>query len=144
MSVTHPGFCNWPSLSWMQKNPSCSVSVALYEELSSSEEESVTPRVRARTRTRGPSIHDGPQAIARCRVGSKHGARTIYAIYHRLYQYIFYNVIYSCDVQLYFQHHSSSLQCHMIFRNHSNILIFIINVENSCSDSYFGVKHLYI
>ncbi len=69
-----------------RKNPSCSVSVALYEELSSSEEENVTPRVRARTRTRGPSIHDGPQAIARFRVGSKHGTRTIYAIHHRLYQ----------------------------------------------------------
>ncbi|RXN21819.1 ankyrin repeat and SAM domain-containing 3 [Labeo rohita] len=46
---------------------------SLYEELSSSEEESTTPRVRsARSRTRGPSIHDGPQAIARFRVGSKH------------------------------------------------------------------------
>uniref|UniRef100_A0A8C2J673 Ankyrin repeat and sterile alpha motif domain containing 3 n=1 Tax=Cyprinus carpio TaxID=7962 RepID=A0A8C2J673_CYPCA len=46
---------------------------SLYDELSSSEEESVTPRVRsARSRTRGPSIHDGPQAIARFRVGSKH------------------------------------------------------------------------
>uniref|UniRef100_A0A671REG0 Ankyrin repeat and sterile alpha motif domain containing 3 n=1 Tax=Sinocyclocheilus anshuiensis TaxID=1608454 RepID=A0A671REG0_9TELE len=46
---------------------------SLYEELSSSEEESATPRVRsARSRTRGPSIHDGPQAIARFRVGSKH------------------------------------------------------------------------
>uniref|UniRef100_A0A8C1TX06 Ankyrin repeat and sterile alpha motif domain containing 3 n=1 Tax=Cyprinus carpio TaxID=7962 RepID=A0A8C1TX06_CYPCA len=45
----------------------------LYDELSSSEEESATPRVRsARSRTRGPSIHDGPQAIARFRVGSKH------------------------------------------------------------------------
>ncbi|XP_067234187.1 ankyrin repeat and SAM domain-containing protein 3 [Chanodichthys erythropterus] len=45
---------------------------SLYEELSSSEEESSSPRVRsARTRTRGPSIHDGPQAIARFRVGSK-------------------------------------------------------------------------
>ncbi|KAK2870397.1 hypothetical protein Q8A67_024789 [Cirrhinus molitorella] len=48
---------------------------SLYEELSSSEEESTTPRVRsARSRTRGPSIHDGPQAIARFRVGSKHEA----------------------------------------------------------------------
>uniref|UniRef100_A0A671LFS8 Ankyrin repeat and SAM domain-containing protein 3-like n=1 Tax=Sinocyclocheilus anshuiensis TaxID=1608454 RepID=A0A671LFS8_9TELE len=46
---------------------------SLHEELSSSEEESTTPRVRsARSRTRGPSIHDGPQAIARFRVGSKH------------------------------------------------------------------------
>uniref|UniRef100_A0A8C1TUB9 Ankyrin repeat and sterile alpha motif domain containing 3 n=1 Tax=Cyprinus carpio TaxID=7962 RepID=A0A8C1TUB9_CYPCA len=46
---------------------------SLYDELSSSEEESATPRVRsARSRTRGPSIHDGPQAIARFRVGSKH------------------------------------------------------------------------
>ncbi|XP_065114835.1 ankyrin repeat and SAM domain-containing protein 3 isoform X2 [Paramisgurnus dabryanus] len=48
------------------------VKSALYDELSSSEEESSTPRVRsARSRTRGPSIHDGPQAIARFRVGSK-------------------------------------------------------------------------
>ncbi len=29
------------------------------------------------------------------------------------------SVIYSCDVQLYFQHHYCSLQCHMIFRNHN-------------------------
>ncbi|XP_056594889.1 ankyrin repeat and SAM domain-containing protein 3 isoform X2 [Triplophysa dalaica] len=49
------------------------VKSAMYEELSSSEEESSTPRVRsARNRTRGPSIHDGPQAIARFRVGSNH------------------------------------------------------------------------
>lgn len=48
---------------------------SIYDELSSSEEESATPRVRsARSRTRGPSIHDGPQAIARFRVGSKHEA----------------------------------------------------------------------
>ncbi|KAF4095585.1 ankyrin repeat and SAM domain-containing protein 3 isoform X2 [Onychostoma macrolepis] len=45
---------------------------SLYEELSSSEEESATPRVRsARSRTRGPSIHDGPQAMARFRVSLK-------------------------------------------------------------------------
>ncbi len=61
---------------------------------------------------------------------------------------IFENIIYSCDAQLYFQHHYSSLQCHMIFRNHSNILIccsrnisIIINVESSCAASYFcGLK----
>ncbi len=29
------------------------------------------------------------------------------------------NVIYFCDAQLYFQHHYSSLQSHMIFRNKS-------------------------
>lgn len=46
---------------------------SMYEELSSSEEENPSPRVRsAHSRTRGPSIHDGPQAIARFRVGSKH------------------------------------------------------------------------
>ncbi len=28
-----------------------------------------------------------------------------------------------CDAQLYFQHHYSSLQCHMIFRNHHNMLL---------------------
>ncbi len=33
------------------------------------------------------------------------------------------NVIYFCDAQLYFQHHYSSLQCHMIFRNNNNTLI---------------------
>jgi len=33
-------------------------------------------------------------------------------------------VIYFCDAQLYFQHHYSSLQCHMIFRNHNNMLIY--------------------
>ncbi|XP_062848742.1 ankyrin repeat and SAM domain-containing protein 3 isoform X2 [Trichomycterus rosablanca] len=45
----------------------------VYEELSSSEEDSASPRPRSgRSRTRGPSIHDGPQAIARCRVAPKH------------------------------------------------------------------------
>ncbi len=46
--------------------------------------------------------------------------------------------------KLYFQHHYSSLQCHMIFRNHNNMLIYdqetfmiIINVENSCAAQYF-------
>ena len=28
-------------------------------------------------------------------------------------------------MQLYFQHHYSSLQCHMIFRNHNNMMIYI-------------------
>ncbi len=52
--------------------------------------------------------------------------------------------MYSCDAQLYFQHHYSSLQCHMILRNHNNMLIYdqetfliIINVENSHAASYF-------
>ncbi len=55
--------------------------------------------------------------------------------------------MYFCDAALYFQHHYSSLQCHMIFRNHSNILIYdqetfliIINVENSCTTQYFFVE----
>ncbi len=39
------------------------------------------------------------------------------------YVNICYNVIYFCDAALYFQHHYSSRQCHMIFRNHSNIMI---------------------
>ncbi|KAG7335586.1 hypothetical protein KOW79_000279 [Hemibagrus wyckioides] len=44
----------------------------VYEELSSSEEEAA-PRTRpSRSRARGPSIHDGPQAIARFRVTPKH------------------------------------------------------------------------
>ncbi len=42
----------------------------------------------------------------------------------------------NCNLFQYFQHHYSSLQCHMIFRNHNNILIccsfqIIINFENS-------------
>ncbi|KAF7708056.1 ankyrin repeat and SAM domain-containing protein 3 isoform X2 [Silurus meridionalis] len=45
----------------------------VYEEPSSSEEDSAAPRARSsRSRTRGPSIHDGPQAIARFRVTPKH------------------------------------------------------------------------
>ncbi len=32
---------------------------------------------------------------------------------------LYLNVMYFCDAQLCFQHRSSSLQCHMIFRNHS-------------------------
>ncbi|KAK2855446.1 hypothetical protein Q7C36_007315 [Tachysurus vachellii] len=45
----------------------------VYEELSSSEEDSAAPRTRSsRSRARGPSIHDGPQAIARFRVTPKH------------------------------------------------------------------------
>ncbi len=41
------------------------------------------------------------------------------------------NVIYFCDAQLYFQHHYCSLQCHMIFRNHNNILIYCsINISD--------------
>ncbi|XP_027034922.1 ankyrin repeat and SAM domain-containing protein 3 [Tachysurus fulvidraco] len=44
----------------------------VYEELSSSEEDSAAPRTRSsRSRARGPSIHDGPQAIARFRVAPK-------------------------------------------------------------------------
>uniref|UniRef100_A0AAR2KAI1 SAM domain-containing protein n=1 Tax=Pygocentrus nattereri TaxID=42514 RepID=A0AAR2KAI1_PYGNA len=50
------------------------VKQGVYEELSSSEEDSPVPGLRStRSRTRGPSIHDGPQAIARFRVGPKHG-----------------------------------------------------------------------
>ncbi len=33
------------------------------------------------------------------------------------------NNIYFRDAQLYFQHHCSSRQCHMIFRNHNNMQI---------------------
>ncbi len=33
------------------------------------------------------------------------------------------NVLYFCDAQLYFQHHYSNLQCHIIFINHNNMLI---------------------
>ncbi len=44
--------------------------------------------------------------------------------------------------KLNFHHHYSSLQCHMIFRNHSNMLESrnisnFINAENSCAAQYF-------
>ncbi len=46
--------------------------------------------------------------------------------YHFKYFFIiwkwFINVIYTCDVKLNFQHHYSSFQCHLIFRNHYNML----------------------
>ncbi len=38
-----------------------------------------------------------------------------------------------CEVNLYFQHHYSSLQCQMIFRNQSNMLIFC---SRNISDYY--------
>ncbi len=107
-----------------RKTQAVPVSVALYEELSSSEEENVTPRVRARTRTRGPSIHDGPQVYRTLQSRLQHGARTIYAIYHRLYQCIFTMSFIPVMCSCIFSIIPSSLQCHMIFRNHSNILIF--------------------
>ncbi len=57
---------------------------------------------------------------------------------------VFYVNVLNCNLFLYFQHHYSSLQCHMIFRNHTNILIYdqeafliIINVENSRAAQYF-------
>ncbi len=38
----------------------------------------------------------------------------------------------NCNLFLYFQHHYSSLQCHMIFRNHNNMLIYCSrNISNS-------------
>ncbi len=49
------------------------------------------------------------------------------------------NVIYFCDAQLNFQHHYSSLQCHMIFRNHSNVLICC---SRNISDYYQCWKQL--
>ncbi len=49
-----------------------------------------------------------------------------------LFEYI-RNVIYFCESKLYFQHHYSSLQCHMIFRNHSNMLIYC---SRNISDYY--------
>ncbi len=52
---------------------------------------------------------------------------------------ICWNIIYFCDAQLYFQHHYSSLQCHMIFRNHSNMLIFF---SRNISDYYQCWKQL--
>ncbi len=59
--------------------------------------------------------------------------------------YIFWNVIYSCDQIRIFSIIYSSLQCHMIFRNHSNCSrnISFISVENSCAVVYFveTMKH---
>ncbi len=43
------------------------------------------------------------------------------------------------DAQLYFQHHYSSLQCHMIFRNYSNMLICC---SRTISDYYQCWKQL--
>ncbi len=40
--------------------------------------------------------------------------------------------------KLYFQHHYSSLQCHMIFRNHSNMMICC---SRNISDYYQCWKH---
>ncbi len=53
-------------------------------------------------------------------------------------RFLFEYMLQCNDTKLYFQHHSSSLQCHMIFRNHSDTLIYCsclitINVENSCA-----------
>ncbi len=49
------------------------------------------------------------------------------------------NVIYSCVANLYFQHHYCSLQCHMIFRNHNNMLICC---SRNISDYYQCWKQL--
>ncbi len=43
-------------------------------------------------------------------------------------------------MQLYFQHHYSSLQCHMIFRNHFNMLIYC---SRNISDYYQCWKQLW-
>ncbi len=49
------------------------------------------------------------------------------------YNLIAVTLIYFCDAQLYFQHRYSSIQCHMIFRNHNNILIYC---SRNISDYY--------
>lgn len=78
-----------------------SLSLALYEELSSSEEESSTPRVRSsRNRTRGPSIHDGPQAIARFKVGSKHGTRLLLEPFITTVVSVWFNPVCSCPAEV--------------------------------------------
>ncbi len=43
--------------------------------------------------------------------------------YYNNVKHVFYVNVLNCNLFLYFQHHYSSLQCHMIFRNHNNILI---------------------
>ncbi len=53
--------------------------------------------------------------------------------------------MYSCDAKLYFQHHYSSLQCHMnliliCWFAAQEIIIGIINVEYSCAAKYFCGK----
>ncbi len=45
----------------------------------------------------------------------------------------------NCDAQLYFHHHYSSLQCHIIFRNHSYMLIYC---SRNISDYYQCWKQL--
>ncbi len=60
--------------------------------------------------------------------------------YYNLKQlFSIWTVIYFCDTQLYFQHHYSSLQCHMIFRNHNNMLIYC---SRHISDYYQCWKQL--
>ncbi len=50
---------------------------------------------------------------------------------------MFWNIIYSCDAMLNFQHHYSSLQCHMIPQKSFWFAAqIIVNVENS-SAAYF-------
>ncbi len=60
-----------------------------------------------------------------------------------LFEYLFSNIMYSCNVKLNFQHHSSSLRVtwssdiSLIFWFAAQeTLIIIINVENSCAASY--------
>ncbi len=43
-------------------------------------------------------------------------------------------------ISVYFQHHYCSLQCHMIFRNHNNILIYC---SRNISDYYQIIIHYY-
>ncbi len=60
----------------------------------------------------------------------------------QIFTYIFF--YYFCDAKLNFQHHYSSLQCHMTLQKSywyaDLLLIFliIINDENSCIASYFS------
>ncbi len=61
----------------------------------------------------------------------------LYNINHFFLKFMFNNAMYFCDAALYFQHHYSSLQCHMIFRNHSNMLICC-----SWNISYYKLKKI--
>ncbi len=60
---------------------------------------------------------------------------------------ILYNVIYFCDAKLYFQHHYSSLQCHMILQKsfHDDNLAprkHFFYVENSIIYIYITVYNI--
>ncbi len=75
----------------------------------------------------------------------KNGAILLQFKTNVFYLNVFLNVMYSCEVKLYFQHHYSRLQCHMIFRNQYNMLICcsrnMYDYYQCCAASYFCENH---